>query len=318
MTHPNDERTIVMGSAVGLATEQILPFLISVRNCGYRGDVALFVNRRVARGLRRQALSARVRLVPVATVVPFNFARIRQNKLAWSTWIAVHTVGWAVLRALGRLPSVFAARGRLQRLLARLICTPMEARFLHFREFLESEPYDRVLLTDVRDVLFQSDPFSQLPTAGLAVSIETRSYTIATERHNRDWMRDAYGMPVLDRIGGNPPSCVGVTYGGGEAISSYLDRMVDEILHLRGRVARQGGADTAIHNFLLWTNQLGTALLLETLGSAVATLNEVPEEDLELDPEGRLLNRDGSRPSVLHQYDRQPKVAPHLLQSLAS
>jgi hypothetical protein len=127
-----------------------------------------------------------------------------------------------------------------------------------------------------------------------------------------------YGRAVLDRIGHNPPSCVGVTYGDGQSIERYLRLMVAEILALEAPAARQGGADTAIHNYLLWTGQLGEVHLLETLASAVATLTGISAEDTNLSPAGRLLNRDGSEPSVLHQYDRLPELAPRLRRSLAS
>lgn len=310
---------VVIGSAVGLAVEQVLPFINSLRNCGYAGDLVLFVDRRLRRHLHRHALPPSVRLMPARALLPFNFPRVRRSRLLWPLWLGLHTVGWGVLKELRRLPDGLRGGLNLQRSLAQFICTPMEARFLSFQKFLEGHTYSRVLLTDTRDVLFQSDPFAQLTTTGLAVSVESRNYTIATERHNREWIEGVYGEDVLDRIGSNPPSCVGVTYGGRAAISSYLDRMVAEILSLRGRAASQGGADTAIHNYLLWTGQLGSVQLLETLGtaSAVATLNEVPPEDLALDAEGRLLNRDGSMPSVVHQYDRQPKVAQALLATLA-
>ena len=317
---PDGVGTVVMGSAVGLAAEQVLPFIDSLANCDYEGDLVLFVNRRLARELRTRALPGNVRLIPARTLLPFNFARVRQSRMMWPLWVAAQTVAWAILRALGRRGLEFRGSRRIQRFLAKLTCTPMEARFLNFHEFLQGHAYHRVLVTDVRDVLFQGDPFTQLTAPELAVSIETRSYTIATERHNRGWIEKTYGSNVLERIGGNPPSCVGVTYGGGEAMSSYLDRMVDEILRLRSRTAREGGADTAIHNLLLWTGQLGSAQLMEALGprSAVATLNEIPEEDLALDSEGRLLNRDGSAPSVVHQYDRQPRISQRLLRALTS
>jgi hypothetical protein len=312
----HDRDTVVMGSAVGLQVDQIVPFLRSLQNCGYSGDIVLFVGRRLARRLRKKQLQPRVLLVPAPTLLPTNFKRVRENRLAWTQWRVLEALGWACQQALGRFPGSSSPLRRLQMSVAQLVCTPMEARFLCFHRFLARHAYRRILISDVRDVLFQSDPFTQLPPSGLAVSIESRSYTIATEPLNRSWIKSVYGSDALARIGHNTPSCVGVTYGEGAALSMYLRLMVDEILLLDARAAREGGADTAIHNFLLWTNQLGQIRLLETLESPVATLNGIPPEDIDFSPEGRLLNRDGSLPSIVHQYDRQPAVARALLAAM--
>lgn len=313
---PMSGETIVMGSATGLAAAQVLPFLRSLRNCGYEGDVVLFVDRRLASQLRDASGALDISLVPVRTLLPFNFARLKQHRLAWPAWTVVQSAIWALIRLLGLFP-LAGPCSRAQRGLAEVVCTPMDARFIRFLSFLATRNYNRVLLADVRDVLFQSDPFDQLPVEPLAVSIESRAYTIATEPHNRAWISDAYGARIVDEVGENSPSCVGVTYGGREAMASYLEQVAAELLSLSARVVRRGGADTAVHNYLLWTGRLGAVRLLETLGSPVATLNGIPEEELHLDSSGRLTNSDGSVPSVVHQYDRQPKIAEDLLRELA-
>jgi hypothetical protein len=194
----------------------------------------------------------------------------------------------------------------------------MEARFLRFEALLEARPYDHVLICDVRDVLFQRDPFPDLRGSGLAVSIETRRYTIEDEPLNARWVRDVYGQDVLDRIGANPVSCVGVTYGDRVGMSVYLRLMREEIVRLSSRAARQGGADTAIHNHIVWSGRLAQPRLLETLASPVATLNGISEQEISLDSEGRVLNRDGSEPSVVHQYDRLPAIAPGLVRAVTA
>jgi hypothetical protein len=122
---------------------------------------------------------------------------------------------------------------------------------------------------------------------------------------------------MLERIGSSPVANVGVTYGDREAITGYLERMTTEILAMSPRRAWIGGADTAVHNMLVWTGALGEVTQLPPLQSAVATLNGIDEAELRLDGDGRLRNRDGSLPSVLHQYDRQPSIRDQLLAALA-
>jgi hypothetical protein len=316
MAPPGPGDRAVIGAAVGLRENQVAPFLSSLRSCGYDGDVVLVVDRRLARRLRRGASEADVRLVAVRSMMPVNFHRMRTSRIRRLAWAPVQISTWTIVKAIRRLPLPEQVRQAIQVTTAGLVCTPMELRFLRYRRLLKARPYDRVLLSDVRDVIFQSDPFAALPDRGLAVGIETRSYTIASEPHNQHWIRQAYGPEMLTRIGQNPVSCVGVTYGDGASLSAYLDLMTAEILRLPAAAARRGGADTAIHNVLVWTGRLENLHLLETLASTLATLNGVSEEEVSVNARGRLANNDGSEPSILHQYDRLPGMAELLLRAL--
>lgn len=308
--------TIVLGAALGLDGPEVRPFLDSLRNTGYAGDVALLVDRRLARELGQDARLGGVLLVRMRSLLPVTFRRLHRGRTLKRVWAPIQSLGWSLVRATGRVRASPAVR--VQRRLAELMCTPMEARFLRYERLLEAHPHDHVLVCDVRDVVFQRDPFLDLRGPGLAVSIETRRYTIAEEQLNARWVRDNYGEAVLGRIGANPVTCVGVTYGDRRGIGLYLRLMREEIVRLSARGAREGGADTAIHNYLVWTGSLGRPRLLETLASPVATLNGVPEHEVALSSEGRVRNRDGSEPSVVHQYDRIRGIASCLLRAVGA
>jgi hypothetical protein len=278
----------------------------------------LFVDRRLRRRLAGEPLTAGVQLVRARSLLPIGFRQLYANRSLWALWRPVQTLAWAGIGLVGRFPLPADRRLRLQAGLARAVCTPMEARFFHYLRFLRHRPYERVVLTDVRDVLFQRDPSPDIPTEALGVGIETRRYTIATEEHNRRWVEQAFGSEMIDEIGASPVSCVGVTVGGTDAISTYLERMTEQILRLTARTARVGGADTSVHNVLLWTGRLGEAQHFETLASPLATLNGVPADQVKVSSAGKLLNADGSEPSIVHQYDRQPAVARVLLAAVTA
>lgn len=309
---------LVMGAAIGLHHEQVTPFLRSLRRTGYRGDVVLFVDRRLQRSLANDPVARGVTLLRARQWLPFKLGLLQRPRLMRWLWKPLRSVLWTALELVQRLPVRHGMQLRLQIPLAMALYTPMETRFLRYRRYLRSDPHSRVLLTDVRDVLFQSDPFASLPAEGLGVSIEADSYTVATEPHNAAWIARAYGSGMLQRIGHNRVSCVGVTCGDAAAIASYLNQFAEELLALSPEAAGIGGADTAIHNVLVWTERLGVVHRLEPLASAVATLNAIPSEEVCLSDAGRVLNRDGSKPSVLHQYDRIPAIRDGLLRMLAS
>ena len=306
-----------MGTAIGLGPDKVVPFLSSLRSAGYDGDVVLFVDSGLERALRRLRWDAEVELIRARQWLPFKLGLLGRPRAMRFFWMPLQSTLFAGLKAIGALP----LRGTLVRGaqdgLAKLIYTPMEARFVRYRRFLSRHPYARILLTDVRDVVFQNDPFAHLPAGGLAVSDETASYTLATEPHNAEWIFRAYGPAVLGRIGANRVSCVGVTYGDAEAISHYLDSFVDELAALPPKAAGIGGADTAIHNVLVCSGRLNPVHHLDPLASPVATLNGIGDGEIRLGPTGRLLNLDGSEVSVVHQYDRVRGLADKLLKSLA-
>lgn len=308
---------VVLGAAIGHRFDQVKPFLASLRNAGYSGRVVLLVDRSLERRLRDDPLVGNVTLLRARQWLPFKLRLVRRRRFMRWVWTPVSTGLWIAARSLAALPVAAETRLRWRVAIATLVCTPMEARFLHYRRFLERDPPGRVLLSDVRDVVFQDDPFSTLPGAGLAVSIESWRYTVASEPHNAAWVKRVYGPSKLQEIGERRVSCVGVTYGDGATVANYVRLMSAEILRLSPSRLGVGGADTAIHNALVWTGRLGRVRELETLTSPVATLNGFGLDDVRVSAEGKLLNLDGSCPSVVHQYDRVPDLAPRLLRALA-
>jgi hypothetical protein len=309
---------LIMGAAIGLTYDQVRPFVTSLRKAGYDESVVLFVDRALARSLRRDPVARGVILIKARQWLPFRLGLLDHPRAMRLLWRPLQAALWVLVRGLGRLPASEERRTRLRLPFAMLLYTPMDTRFLRYRRYLELHPHERVLLTDVRDVVFQNDPFQHLPHTGLAVSLEVPAYTIETEVHNAAWVKRAYGSEMLTEIGANRVSCVGVTAGDTAAISTYLREMSSELLRMSPRAAGIGGADTAIHNVLLWTGRFGQVHRLEPLASPVATLTGVEEADVVLSSEGRLLNEDGSEASVLHQYDRLPRLRPGFLRALAS
>ncbi len=306
---------LVLGTAVGYGIDQVMPFLRSLRGAGFRGRVVLWVDRSLGQALEEHAMSD-VTCVRTRKWLPFTHRAQAGSRRVRFVWAPLQRLGWGVTRLIGRLPLNPRIRRRLQIATAERILAPMEARFLWYCRFLRSEPFERALLTDVRDVLFQDDPFDQLADTELAVSIESRRYAIATQAHNSLWMERTYGPRALADLGHYPVSCVGVVYGQRRGILNYLTQMVEEFLSLSHAAIGQVGADTAVHNMLVWTNRLGAVRQLETLDSPVATLNEISEDLIAISAQGTVLNLNGSEPSILHQYDRLSTLGSVLRQNL--
>lgn len=310
-----ERSTGVIGTAVGYGVQQIAPFVRSLRSAGYAGQIVMIVHARDLAALTASPSLRGVRWHPVNTLrLNLRFNRGRYEKL----WLPLQALELMSVRLAGRLPGTDETRRRLQRALASRLFHPELSRFIYYLQLLQADPsLDYVLLTDVRDVVFQTDPFDALGDETLAFGLESSAYTNDTEYWNRRWLRASYGEEMIERLVGCPVSCAGVAYGTRSRLLSYLELMIGEILRYTLAGFAQM-ADQANHNALVWTGRLDSPTLMQPLASPVATLNFFSLDQLTLDDQGRLLNEDGSVVSILHQHDRVPGLTARLASGQAA
>jgi hypothetical protein len=181
------------------------------------------------------------------------------------------------------------------------------ARYIRYGELLRDalEPYERVMFSDVGDVLFQADPFVGLPAGELLLFLEDERTTIGASPANALWIEQLYGAAVLDRHRSKSISCSGTTIGSHAAICDYLERMLWEGRpELASRMGRYRGYDQGIHNVLLHSGALSNAVVVRN-GDVVWTLHNVPDAEIATDADG-FHTIDGRRPAVVHQYPVKP------------
>lgn len=301
------QRDIVIGAAYGYEPSKVAQFVTSLRKTGFAGTIALVITPQQSAAFAESDLLEGVELVVVPVWRP-GIPDVFHSHLTKAFWIPFGLVTWALLGLLGLL----GRRGEALRLhLAGGLHHPWCARHLHYLEFLARGDYDYILVSDTRDVVFQTNPSQAMRgSADLSVSIESRAYTVGEEYWNARWVKAVYGRRGLDTIGSAPVSCAGVSFGPAPAMLDYLRAMRDEILALKPWSIWRT-SDQALHNYLLWTGRLGTFARMESLASPVATLNATTVDHLSVD-EGQLVNADGTTVCVIHQYDRVDGLADQL------
>ena len=161
--------------------------------------------------------------------------------------------------------------------------------------------YDKVLLADVRDVLFQRDPFDFEWKAELNCFLEDDRQLIKDCPYNSNWLRNGFGEETLNALGDNVTSCSGVTVGTYDAIMHYLELMIDEMVRLKSHPA---GIDQGVHNYLIYKGKLNGARLFPNGSGPILTMGKTVDLPTPIDKEGMALNNDGTVVNVLHQYDR--------------
>lgn len=206
----------------------------------------------------------------------------------------------------------------MQWLLARHLHHISCARYWHYLtilEGLERRP-SHVLVTDVRDVVFQSDPFLGLPDECLLLFQEDENFQLGTDASNLYWIRAAYGDEMAASLGKHPILCSGTTLGSFDSVLQYVRDVVDELGRLTPRIVGQLGFDQGVHNVLYRTNKWPGATVMENFKSPVVTLGLTDSGQFVFDGKGHLLNGDSSVVPVLHQYDRHGSLLEHCRQLL--
>ena len=160
---------------------------------------------------------------------------------------------------------------------------------------------DQVLISDIRDVMFQDDPFKLFNGSKQEFFMEPCLFKNCTA--NAPWIRSVYNNPGLDLVKDEYIICSGTTMGTRVGILEYIDTMITEINRIRatGRPLYPG-EDQPIHNYLIYSGMFKEHKKSHNGIGSVTTMHH--QHQLLLDRKGRLLNADGSLTPIIHQWDR--------------
>lgn len=296
---------LVLGCATGYSPAQLFPFVSSLRRTGFDGELALVVYSDQLELLAGLAGQFSIILVPIKTLperIPSQIGDRLQNR-GRMRWIQ-RSLGW-VLPPLMRNASVLDFAGRNLHYFFHIACS----RYFLYYSYLYSRrgSYSHVLLCDVRDVVFQDDPFRYSHDNALYCFMDPAVH-LGDEPINTEWMTTTFGEAYCKRRLGRRISCSGTTLGDVSSIMSYLQEMCIVLMQSLPRIPGLHGVDQAVHNFLIWEGKLPGAILCENGRHAVMTLKNADISPFTIDEDGRLLNLDGSPAPVLHQYEFQPDL----------
>ena len=160
---------------------------------------------------------------------------------------------------------------------------------------------ETVLMVDVRDVIFQADPWPAL--TGRTVSFYPESDTAALGAHvTSRWIARTFGTPIAQVLAERKCVCAGTIAGRGDRILELLLIAITLAAIPRLSVARQYGIDQAILNYIAHLGLVAGSEVRPNFRE-VATLGLTPRERLSI-ADGDIVNPDGSISAIVHQYDR--------------
>lgn len=168
---------------------------------------------------------------------------------------------------------------------------------------------DRVFISDVRDVIFQDDPFKYTNT-NFDLEFFEEPERIKNCNCNAGWIMSLYGPSEMVAIGNNNIICSGTTMGSKNGMLNYFRVMVEEIQSFSNRnIHIKGGEDQPIHNHLIRNGKFDNYIVYSNCSNAVATLDH--QKDFKFDDSGKLINDLGHIVPVVHQWDRPKQFSEH-------
>lgn len=188
-------------------------------------------------------------------------------------------------------------------------------RFLIYHHYLSTKKYDRILVTDVKDIIFQRNPFEDVFEYPIRLSSEYLTYE--NEEWGKNNITQAFGKHFFEVLKDTAIMNAGVIEGSADYMR---DLFLQIYMYCRGSekyILGGGGPDQAalniIVNTLPWKNISQTANLnfacqIGTTGDP----NKIEKfKPYLLSPEPKIMNdmiytHSNELYAIVHQYDRNP------------
>ncbi len=178
---------------------------------------------------------------------------------------------------------------------------PVVERFAEFADLLVQRPWIRnILLTDVRDVIFQASPFDP-PLGPLEFFDEYDGRTLGDHAFNTKHLKAIGGEEFARSISGKPCVCVGTVIGPRESVIQFCRAILLIGAIPRSTVGGAFGADQAACNIIAHLGLVSS--VVRPNYARVATIGLTCPSKLAIRDE-IILNPDGGRSPIVHQYDR--------------
>ncbi len=179
-----------------------------------------------------------------------------------------------------------------------------------YRDYLlnHQHEYNRVILTDSRDVMFQRNVFQNKhfpPTGHIGFTLESGMRPVGLEHYNKVWIVACYDEETRKRMENVTISCAGFVMGGDvQSTIQYVDTMLFEFDNEASKCLNHDAADQGVHNYVAYMrdtpfrkvfidNELSPCYTLG--GDFVVGINGL----------NQVLNQKEEVVSAVHQYDRR-------------
>lgn len=177
--------------------------------------------------------------------------------------------------------------------------------------------YGRVLTADVRDTMFQRDPFAAIMgQAGegeevLWVFEDDPTKTIGECAWNGGWVKSCFGEDVLQRVSRKKIYCSGISMGTARAMQAYTKVMTDKVLRDDFAACERNGVDQGMHNVFVHLGMIEHMRTMDQAAGLVAHMQATPGRIVK--PGFLVVNAQDKPYAIVHQYDRDSSLTQEYL-----
>lgn len=180
---------------------------------------------------------------------------------------------------------------------------PHFARWFAYKNFLDlNRNYQEVFISDVKDVIFQGNVFTN--TGIEYLNLFKQNVTYGDDDWDTRWYRDAWGQQELAKIVGKPAICIGTILGASSSVSGVVDTLVEFYKKFPFKGIEQAGFNYLIYHDLIETKYS----MVENIDNQVATLTSAAYQFVEYDGQNIVRKHDKSIIPAVHMYDRFPDM----------
>ena len=168
-----------------------------------------------------------------------------------------------------------------------------------YKIFLENHPqYEKIFVTDTRDVFFQGDLFSSYPDYKNFLVYATEAELIKNDKgnNNQTWIRHLFDEIEYQKLADKIIICCGTVYGSRAEMNIFIDNMI-EIL----KRSTAWGDEQAAMNYLVHNKLLPIENLIESDVNAGEIFTAGIFENKRAES-GKVLRGNGGVPAVVHQF----------------
>jgi len=272
-------RPIVLGIVRSYKVEKLAPFVMSLRRSGYTGDIGFFVDD-----------------LPQETLEFFYQQGVTMQPLPPRYF--VQSMRYPIRAVANLAPAKFRKRARIE--LSRYYLHLIDARWPCYYEFLQRTRglYSHVLFCDIKDVVFQRNPFDFDWKAALCSFCTPPNIHIRDEEKTFGWITTGFGEAEARRLQDKRVIGCGATFAEIDAAIEYSELMCENFIRINAR----GLVDQGVHNYLIHNGLLKSTYVYEYDETPVLHLGQMRGEDLRVNKEGMALNGSGTVVNVVHQY----------------
>jgi hypothetical protein len=298
----NQEKNVVLSFATNMKADRVkvlaqsLRLIYSPEEC----DVVIFTNH-VDGDLQKMAKDIKINFIYTDNLYTFELGKVSKvlirSVIYPLRWLSkrIDSLDWGKFLFTDTYPSIVKLWGH-----------PQLVRWLYFRDFLRlNRNYSKVIITDIKDVIFQDPFFHRLEEGKLYLTEQGLDF--GPDHWDTRWYKKAYGLQELEKVKGKPALCCAIVAGGHLPVEQFLDYFCSEILNKPVGTT----VDQAIFNYCYYSFDFSgvEVELLKNQGNP--TLHAIHpqqiQEDFDISEQG-IARQDGGLVPIIHGWDRNEKI----------